>query len=94
MKPVIITRDNRTFEIYVSSIGYGMAEVKVYEIIRPTWKIFRRTFFSQFSTTFFLADYDTIADGVDYCFERAWKRMTQEQSNINKWEEFEKSTKG
>ena len=94
MKPVIITRDNRIFEAYVTSIGCAMIEVNIYEVVRPTWKIFRTKFFSWFSTTCFLEDYDTISDAINWCFEHGWKREEKEAATRSKWEEFEKTQEG
>lgn len=94
MKPVIITRNNRTFEAYVTSIGCAIIEVNIYEVVRPTWKIFRTKFFSWFSAHYFLEDYDTIVDAINECFECGWKREEKDAAIRSKWEEFEKAQGG
>ena len=48
---VILNRDNRIFEAYVMIYG-NIVEISFYEVIRPTWKIFRAKFVPFYSTRF------------------------------------------
>lgn len=88
---VILNRDNRTFEAYVN-MNYGsMVEISFYEVIRPTWKIFRTKFFPFYSTWFCAEDYNSIMDGVETCLTEGFHEEALEQSIENKWKEFEKT---
>lgn len=87
---VILNRDNRTFEAYVSMIG-SIVEISFYEVIRPTWKIFRTKFFPFYSTRFCAEDYNNIMDGIEICLTKGFREEALEQSIQNKWKDFEKS---
>ena len=87
---IILNRDNRIFEAYVNMIG-SIVEISFYEVIRPTWKIFRTKFFPFYSTWFCAEYYNSIMDGVETCLTKGFHEETLEQSIQNKWKDFEKS---
>ena len=88
MKPVIITRDNRTFKAYVSSIGFGMAEVSFYEVVRPSWKIFRTKFFPFHSASFYVSDYESIIEAIQCKLDNGFRIEGAEKATEAKWQEF------
>lgn len=87
---VTICRDNRTFEAYVNSLGLGLAEVSFYEVVRPTWKIFRTKFFPFDSSTFFVDDYETILLAVQDCLRECLADEAHDKERVEKWKSFEK----
>ena len=88
MKPIIITRNNRTFEAYVSSIGCAMAEVSFYEVVRPSWKIFRTKFFPFHSAMFYVNDYESIIEAVQCRLDTGFRIKRAEKATEAKWQEF------
>lgn len=86
-----ICRDNRTFEAYVGSLGLNLAEVSFYEVVRPTWKIFRTKFFPFGSRSFFVDDYETILLAVQDCLCKCLADEAREKERTEKWKSFEKS---
>lgn len=87
---VTICRDNRTFEAYVNSLGLGLAEASFYEVVRPTWKIFRTKFFPLDSSAFFVDDYETILLAVQDCLRKCLADEAREKERVEKWKSFEK----
>jgi hypothetical protein len=90
---ITITKNNKTFEAYVTSIGCHIVEVSFYEVVRPSWKIFRTKFFSFYSTYFFVDEFDTILEGVNDCLNTAFIVRQIDDDIANKWKEFEKIAK-
>ena len=87
-----VTYNNKMFDIYVNSIGCAMAEVSIYEVIRPNRKTFFRTKFFPFHTgCFFVDDFDTITEGALSVLEKGFKERNREEKIIEKWKEFEKT---
>ncbi len=86
---VIVSRDNRTFEAYVGECGCNIVGVSFYEVIRPSWKIFRTKFFPFHSSWFFLEDFETIMAGIENCLTEGFHEEALEQSIENKWKDFE-----
>lgn len=87
---VTICNDNRTFEAYVNSLGLELAEVSFYEVVRPTWKIFRTKFFPFGSNTFFVDDYETILLAVQDCLRECLADEAHDKERVEKWKSFEK----
>lgn len=85
---VTICRNGRTFEAYVSSIGCGMAEVSFYEVVRPSWKIFRTKLFPFHSATIFVEDYDSIIEAVEKKLSEGLRIEAKDQEVQDKWQEF------
>jgi hypothetical protein len=91
MKFTVINND-KMFDIYVSSLGYAMVDVSIYEVVRPNRKIFFRTKFFPFHTgSFFATDFDTIMEGALSVLEKGYKEKNREEKLIEKWKNFEKS---
>ena len=80
---------NREFEVYLSSEFHGyMCCVSIYEIVRPTWKIFRTKYRTY--KTFWISDFGTIKEGVcamidSYIIDEEEERLINE-----KWKEIKK----
>ena len=91
---ITIAKNNRTFEAYVTSIGCHIVEVSFYEVVRPSWKIFRTKFFPFYSTCFFTDEFNTILGGVYDCLNTAFIKRQIDDDTSNKWKEFEKIAKG
>lgn len=85
---VTICRNGRTFEAYVSSIGFGMAEVSFYEVVRPSWKIFRTKFLPFNSASFYVSDYDSIAEAIECKLDNGFRIERAEKATEAKWQEF------
>ena len=86
-----IGKNNRTFIAYVCSIGAGIAEVSFYEVIRPSWKIFRTTFFPVYRSAFWVSDYESISLGVSACLDEGFEIERRENELAEKWEKFAKT---
>ena len=85
MKKMIISYDNRTFEAYVGSLGLGLAEVSFYEVVRPTWKIFRTKL--PCYKSFWISDYPTIKEGVYAMLENYLADEAEDKKICDKWKE-------
>jgi hypothetical protein len=86
-KPTVIHIENRTFEIYAApSCASGMAEVNIYEVVRPSWKIFRTRYFN--SGSFWVEDYDTIFDGAYDLLVSYLDKERASNKVAEKWREF------
>lgn len=91
MKRIIRSKDNMSFEIHVAPIGCHMAEINLYKIIRPHWKIFRTAFFPE-TVTVFIDDFKTFKDAIDYAVWVTVDRLKKEQERQNKWSDFKASS--
>lgn len=85
---VTICRNGRTFEAYVSSIGCGMAEVSFYEVVRPSWRIFRTKFFPFHSASFFVNDYESIIEAIECKLNNGFLIERADKATEDKWQEF------
>jgi hypothetical protein len=88
---VQIAENGRVFEAIVGSMGCHLAEVTFYEVVRPTWKIFRTKFFPLGSRMFSVDDYENIIDGVRSCLLGVIAEEEHDQEVMEKWKTFEKS---
>ena len=88
---ITICRNNRTFEAYVGSIGTGIAEVSFYEVVRPSWKIFRTAFLPFHYSGFFVQDFPTITEAVQACLDKGLKIEAEEKEISEKWKNFSKT---
>ena len=86
---VIINHNNRTFKAYVGGCGCNIVEVSFYEVVRPSWKIFRTTILPFYSSWFFLEDFESIMAGVEDCLANGIAKESKEQALQNKWKDFE-----
>lgn len=85
---ITICRNNRTFEAHVHSDGMSLAEVSFYEVVRPSWKIFRTKFFPFHYSSFFVQDYPTIMEAVQACLDKGFKIEAEEKEISEKWKNF------
>lgn len=85
---VTICRNGRTFEAYVSSIGFHMAEINFYEVVRPSWKIFRTKFLPFHSATIAVLDYDSIMEAVEKKLSIGLRNEAKDKEVQDKWQEF------
>ena len=81
------TIGNRTFECYVSPEGSDMASVTIWEVVRPTWKIFRTKYYN--SKYFWIDDYDSIEMGVLASLQYFLDIEHEQNIRANKWKAFE-----
>lgn len=88
---ITINHNNRTFEAYVGGCGCNIVEVSFYEVVRPSWKIFRTTILPFYSSWFFLEDFESIMAGVEDCLANGIAKESKEQVFQNKWKDFEKT---
>ena len=88
---VQIAENGRVFEAIVGSMGCHLVEVTFYEVVRPTWKIFRTKFFPLGSRMFSVDDYENIIDGVRSCLLRVIAEEEHDKEVMEKWKTFEKS---
>lgn len=83
-----IKRDGKLYKVVVTYVAFNMFEVKVYEIIRPTWKIFRTTIFSIGDNRFIMKDDAEIQwqvnDAVDTIFKN-YKKDIEEDKKIDNY---------
>lgn len=86
---ITICHDDRVFEAYVESIGSSFAEVSFYEVVRPTWKIFRTKFLPFGSISFSVANCDNIISTIQHCFEKCLIIEQREKEIQAKWKELE-----
>ena len=85
----IYTIGNRTFECYVNPEGSAMVSVAVWEVVRPTWIIFRTKYYN--SKCFWIDDYDSIEMGVLASLQYFLDNEYEENIRIAKWQKFERS---
>lgn len=84
----IVEKEGRIFECRLSSEFQGsMCVVSIYEVVRPSWKIFRTSY--QGSKSFWLSDYDTIAQGVEKMVDYLLAYEKEEEERRIKWETME-----
>ena len=87
-----IRHENRTFEAYVKNLGFGgLANVSFYEVVRPTWKIFRTKFFPLGSSDFWIDDYENISLAVQDCLHECLDEEAHEKELEEKWKNFKKT---
>lgn len=91
MKHILI-RGQRTFECYTGAELEGkMCRVAIYEVVRPTWKIFRTRY--KDSRGFWVDDYDTLQEGIDKMLDHFLKWEQEEAERKAKWSALEKNGK-
>jgi hypothetical protein len=88
---VTIRRDDRIFEAQVTSIGTALAEITYYEVVRPTWKIFRTKFLPFGSKVVSVEDFDTIESAVRFGLCICLEVEAEQECIAKKWKNFEKS---
>lgn len=88
---ITICKDGRTFEAHVGSIGTGLAEVSFYEVVRPSWKIFRTNFWHFHYSSFFVQDFPTIIEAIQTCLDKGLEIEAEEKEISEKWKNFVKT---
>ena len=80
-----IVFDNRTFFVKFRPYWEGkMCEVKLYELKRPNWKIFRYNFLDIYY--FWVEDYQSINEGLHHMVINYWKHEASEDIIRKKWD--------
>lgn len=91
IKTITMAINNHNFEIYVSPPQYGasMIEITVWEVVRPTWKIFRCRYFG--SRTLWLTDLKEENIDLREGIRRAIVSKLREQEEIEeRYAEFDR----
>lgn len=84
--------ENREFEVYAhQNMGVAL-DVAIYEVVRPTWKIFRSKFFPLVDTYFFIDDYPSIDDAIRTLIARKLAEEEREEECTKKVNDFFKNT--
>ena len=83
MKKVIVARGRNFICHYNAIFGGKMCDVSIWEIVRPTWKIFRCKYRDGFS--FWIENYETIAQGVEKAVYLYLAKEDREKAIIEKW---------
>ena len=78
--------NGRQFELDVSFF-WDCAWVTMYEVIRPTWKIFRTRYIDKCGRS--LEGFDTVDDAINNAFNTMIKDLQKEEETRNKIKEFE-----
>lgn len=82
------TINNRTFNCYIKPLGRALIEVSVWEVVRPTWIIFRTRYMG--NKSFFDTDYPSIFLGVVAMIDKCVAEEKEENERVAKWREFER----
>ena len=87
-KSITVIKNGQTFECECTpELGGSMCGVAIYEVKRPTWRIFRRAYRGY--KTFWVNDYNTITDGVVGMVEDYLEIQKLNEEYDEKWKEFE-----
>ena len=82
MKTTVKCHNGIIFDVELCSLGGGLVEASVFEVIRPHRKHFgRRHFFSTYSATLFIADHPTPEAMVRYMVAKALQQKEFEKNN-------------
>ena len=87
MKVIKKEHNGRQFELRVS-FEWGYVWVAIYEIIRPTWKIFRTRYIGRCGNN--LENFNTVDEAIENAFDAVMKKLQTEEEVANKIKEFEK----
>lgn len=85
----IIKCEGRTFELVtvMDAFFHGMmADVHIYEVVRPNWPIFRTRWLD--TRNFWIDDFPTIEAGVHRMLQRVLEAEAEAKMTNNKWDEF------
>ena len=81
------TIGNRTFECYAAPDGSDIVSVAFWEVVHPTWKIFRTKYYD--SKYFWIDDYDSIEMGILASLQYLLDKEHEQNIRTNKWKAFE-----
>lgn len=84
MAKIEVRKEHRLFECHYSAEFNGhMCAVSIYEVVRPTWKIFKTSYRKY--TTFWVDDYATVKEGIIAMVD-GYLKDEQENEKLNeKW---------
>lgn len=89
-KAIFDTTDGRTFEFDAyTEFGGAMVCYSIYEVVRPTWKIFRTRHCDYGS--FWITEYPSVKEGLRVMLGRYLETERTDAENRKKFEDFEKS---
>lgn len=82
--------NNTIYEVdtFPCSLTSAIAEVYIYEVVRPNWKIFRRSYCNSFN--FFVEEFNSIEEGTKYTFKKFLQRLEEREKIQQKWENLTK----
>ena len=84
MKTTVKCHNGLIFDVELCSIGGGLIEVSVFEVIRPHRKHFgRQHFFSTYNAILFIADHPTPEAMVRFAVGKALQQKEFEKNNKN-----------
>lgn len=84
MAKIDVRREHRLFECHYSSEFSGrMCAVSIYEVVRPTWKIFKSTYRKYI--TFWVDDYETVKKGIVAMVEGYLDDENENEKIKEKW---------
>ena len=86
MKVIKKTFKERQFELNVW-FEFGCAWVSMYEVVRPTWKLFRTRYIDK--RIRFLEEFDSVEEAIEDAFISMISKMKTEEETIKKIKEFE-----
>lgn len=87
-KKTTMYANGKEYKVVIDYFGYGIISVEVYEIVRPTWKIFRTPLFSIGYSRFFLNDFPTIEEGVEHSFLSILETEREENEENEKLKDY------
>ena len=83
--------DGKEYEIYTHQDFNGaMVCGNIYEVVRPTWKIFRTSYCKHFC--FWTSDFETVREGVEFCFANYFEELQRTAENYKKYDDFVKGS--
>ena len=84
-KTVVI--DNREFECHINSEFCGHAcAVSIYEVVRPSWKIFRTTYRAY--KVFWIDEFPSVKEGIQKMVKIYLNEENEENKIRLKWKEL------
>lgn len=85
------SHNGKEYEIHTyQDFDGAMVCGNIYEVVRPTWKIFRTSPYGK-HFYFWINAFPTVREGVDFYFDDYIADVLQTQENCRKYAEFEKS---
>lgn len=89
MKRKIVEANGRQFEVKVD-YEFGVF-ISLYEVVHPTWKIFRTKFFDFTHRHFFIEDIESIDEAIQITLKKGLEKEAVENANRQKIEEYERN---
>lgn len=89
MKRKIVEANGRQFEVRVN-YEFGVL-ISLYEVVHPTWKIFKTKFFDFAHKHFSLENIESIDEAIQITLKKGLEKEAVENTNRQKIEEYERS---